>query len=180
MNEQITRCRNARGSRDGILKGMYRLQPSANPKPTQGTPSAAARSSTSSSLSEAVEKYDSPPRRSVTSYQESVSDGNGCDLDSDPAPTARALCYRVRSTCVISRRLTPEGLRTHRSLEAAAVRALGTDGFCLTIARGSSRFLEVDGVRRAAALAISPGGQIDRNRFRAMKDFGITPRAESR
>ena len=93
MNEQYAMPAMPEGARDGILKGMYRLQASANPKAKLK----AQLLGSGAILNEVIgaqkllEQYGvAADVWSVTSYQELYRDGHGCDRWNMLHPAERA------------------------------------------------------------------------------------------
>jgi pyruvate dehydrogenase E1 component len=189
MNEQYEMPPMPDGAREGILKGMYRLQSAANPKAKLR----AQLLGSGAILNEVVaaqkllEKYDvATDVWSVTSYQELYRDAHACErwnmLHPTDAPRVPyvAQCLQNAPGVIVAAcdylKVLPGSLDrwlSHR------VRQLGTDGFGRSDDRAGLRdFFEVDArfVTVATLAELAQEGQIDRNVVaQAIKEFGINP-----
>src|SRR4029077_18779904 len=82
MNEQYSMPPMPEGARDGILKGMYRLQPASNPAATLNAQLLGSGAILNEVLAaqKMLEQYDvAADVWSVTSYQELYREGQACD-----------------------------------------------------------------------------------------------------
>jgi pyruvate dehydrogenase E1 component len=189
MNEQYAMPPMPEGVREGILKGMYRLQRAAHPK-------AGAKAQLLGSgaiLNEVVaaakllEQYDvAADVWSVTSYQELYRDAHACDRWNmlHPAETPRvpyvAQCMQDAPGVIVAAsdylKVLPDSI--DRWLPRR-IRSLGTDGFGRSEDRAGLRnFFEVDArfVALAALAELAQDGKLDPSTVaRAIEDFGIDP-----
>jgi pyruvate dehydrogenase E1 component len=177
------------GARDGILKGMYRLQPAANGNATLK----AQLLGSGAILNEVVaaqkllEKYGvAADVWSVTSYQELYRDGHACDRWNmlHPAETPRVpyvtRCLKDTAGVIVAAsdylKVLPDSIDRWMPRR---VRSLGTDGFGRSEERRALReFFEVDArfVALATLAELAADGQIDSGVVaQAIKDFGIDP-----
>jgi pyruvate dehydrogenase E1 component len=189
MNEQYAMPAMPDGVRDGILKGMYRLQPAANPKAKLR----AQLFGSGAILNEVVaaakllEKYDvGADVWSVTSYQELYRDGHACDRWNmlHPNETPRvpyvARCLQDAPGVLVAAsdylKVLPDSVDQWMPRR---MRSLGTDGFGRSEDRQRLReFFEVDArfVALATLAELAKDGQLDRKVVaQAIKDFEINP-----
>jgi pyruvate dehydrogenase E1 component len=189
MNEQYEMPAMPDGARDGILKGMYRLLPAANPK----TKLRAQLLGSGAILNEVVaaqkllETYNvAADVWSVTSYQELYRDGHACDRWNMLHPTEVprvphvAQCLKDASGVIVATsdylKVLPDSIDRWMPRR---MRALGTDGFGRSEDRRSLReFFEVDArfVALATLTELAQDGQIDAKVVaQAIVDFGINP-----
>jgi pyruvate dehydrogenase E1 component len=189
MNEQYAMPPMPEGVREGILKGMYRLQGAANPK-------AKARAQLLGSgaiLNEVVaaakilENYDvAADVWSVTSYQELYRDGHACDRWNmlHSAETRRVpyvtQCMAEAPGVIVAAsdylKVLPDSIDRWMPRR---IRSLGTDGFGRSEDRARLRsFFEVDArfVALAALAELAQDGQVEPAVVtKAIKDLGIDP-----
>jgi pyruvate dehydrogenase E1 component len=187
MNEQYEMPPMPAGAGEGILKGMYRFQPAANPNAKLR----AQLLGSGAILNEAVaaqkllEKYDvAADVWSVTSYQELYRDAHACErwnmlhpTDTPRVPYVARCLHNAPGVIVAASdylKVLPGSLDRwlpHR------VRQLGTDGFGRSDDRAGLRdFFEVDArfVTIATLAELAQEGQIDRTVVaQAIKEFGI-------
>jgi pyruvate dehydrogenase E1 component len=189
MNEQYEMPPMPEGSRDGILKGMYRLKPAANAKAKLKAQLLGA----GAILNEVVaaqailEKYDvAADVWSVTSYSELYRDGHACErwnmLHPTEAPRVPYVsqCMQNAPGVIVAAsdylKVLPDSI--DRWLPRRA-RSLGTDGFGRSEDRGRLReFFEVDArfIAVATLSELAVDGQVDRKVVaKAIKDLGIDP-----
>jgi len=189
MNEQYAMPAMPDGVRDGILKGMYRLQPAANPNAKLR----AQLFGSGAILNEVVaaakllEKYDvGADVWSVTSYQELYRDGHACDRWNmlHPNETPRvpyvARCLQDAPGVLVAAsdylKVLPDSIDQWMPRR---MRSLGTDGFGRSEDRQRLReFFEVDArfVALATLAELAKDGQLDRKVVaQAIKDFEINP-----
>ena len=189
MNEQYEMPAMPEGSRDGILKGMYRLRRAADPKATLR----AQLFGSGAILNEVVkaqsilEKYDvAADVWSVTSYQELYRDGHACDrwnmLHPDQTPRVPWVtnCLKDEPGVFVAAsdyvKVLPDSIARW---VPRGIRSLGTDGFGRSEDRAALRnFFEVDArfVALAALADLHKEGRIGADVVqRAIKDLGIDP-----
>jgi pyruvate dehydrogenase E1 component len=189
MNEQYPMPPMPDGSREGILKGMYRLQAAANPKAKLR----AQLFGSGAILNEVVaaqkllEKYDvAADVWSVTSYQELYRDGHACDRWNmlHPGETPResyvAQCMKNAPGVLVAAsdylKVLPDSIDQWMPRR---MRSLGTDGFGRSEDRQRLRdFFEVDArfVVLATLAELAQEGQLDRKVVaQAIKDLEINP-----
>jgi pyruvate dehydrogenase E1 component len=189
MNEQYEMPAMPEGSREGILKGMYRLSKATNVKAKAKAQLLGSGTILNevAAAAKLLEKYGvAADVWSVTSYQELYRDGHACDrwnmLHPGEAPRVPYVTQSLKDT---------EGVIVAASdylkvLPASIdrwmprrVRSLGTDGFGRSEARKELReFFEVESryVALAALAELAQNGEIDNKVVaQAMKDFGINP-----
>ena len=187
MNEQYEMPPMPAGSKDGILKGLYRFSTASNPKAKLK----AQLLGSGAILNEVIaaqkllEKYGvAADVWSVTSYQELYRDGHACERWNmlHPTETPRVpyvtQCFKDAAGVIIAAsdylKILPDSL--DRWLPRR-VRSLGTDGFGRSEDRTDLRnFFEVDArfVALATLAELAQDGQIDRTVVaQAIKDFGI-------
>jgi len=193
MNEQYAMPPMPEGARDGILKGMYRLQKAANPEAKRQ----AQLLGSGAILNEVVaavkllENYDvAADVWSVTSYQELYRDGHACDRWNmlHPAETPRvpyvAKCLEGAPGVIIAAsdylKVLPDSIDRWMPRH---IRSLGTDGFGRSEDRRSLRdFFEVDArfVTLATLAELAKEGQIEATVVaQAIKDLNIDPEKKS-
>ena len=189
MNEQYAMPPMPEGSRDGILKGMYKLRAAANGKAQHK----AQLLGSGAILNEVVaaqgllEKYDvAADVWSVTSYQELYREGHACERWNmlHPAEQPRvpyvAGCMKDAPGVIVAAsdymKVLPDSIDRWMPRR---IRSLGTDGFGRSEDRRSLReFFEVDArfVALATLAELAQEGQIDKKIVaQAIKDFGIDP-----
>jgi pyruvate dehydrogenase E1 component len=187
MNEQYEMPPMPAGSKDGILKGLYRFSTASNPKAKLK----AQLLGSGAILNEVIaaqkllEKYGvAADVWSVTSYQELYRDGHACERWNmlHPTETPRVpyvtQCFKDAAGVIIAAsdylKILPDSL--DRWLPRR-VRSLGTDGFGRSEDRTDLRnFFEVDArfVALATLAELAEDGQLDRSVVaQAIKDFGI-------
>ena len=187
MNEQYEMPPMPEGSRDGILKGLYRFSKSANTK----SKLKAQLLGSGAILNEVIaagkllEKYGvSADVWSVTSYQELYRDAHACERWNMLHPTETAKvpyvsqCFKDTQGVIVAAsdylKVLPGSLDWWFPRR---VRQLGTDGFGRSEDRTDLRnFFEVDArfVAVATLAELAQEGQIDRSVVaQAIKDFGI-------
>jgi pyruvate dehydrogenase E1 component len=187
MNENYAMPAMPEGSREGILKGMYRLKAAANPKAKLK----AQLFGSGAILNEVVaaqkllEKYDvAADVWSVTSYQELYRDGHACDRWNmlHPGETPRvpyvAQCLKDAPGVLVAAsdylKVLPDSIDQWMPRR---MRSLGTDGFGRSEDRQRLRdFFEVDArfVALATLSELAQDGKIDRKVVaQAIKDFEI-------
>ncbi|HEY3886212.1 MAG TPA: pyruvate dehydrogenase (acetyl-transferring), homodimeric type [Vicinamibacterales bacterium] len=189
MNEQYAMPAMPEGSREGILKGMYRLKPAAD----QNARLRAQLFGSGAILNEVVgaqeilQKYGvAADVWSVTSYQELYRDGHACDRWNmlHPGETPRVpyvtQCLKdVPGVFVAAAdyvKVLPDSIDRWMPRK---IRSLGTDGFGRSEDRAALReFFEVDArfVAVATLAELLREGQIGPDLVqRAIKDLGINP-----
>jgi pyruvate dehydrogenase E1 component len=187
MNEQYEMPPMPEGSRDGILKGMYRFNRAANDKAKLK----AQLLGSGAILNEVIaaqkllEKYDvAADVWSVTSYQELYRDGHACDRwnmlhpDQEPRKPYVAQCFEnVPGVFVAASdylKVLPDSIDQWMPRR---MRSLGTDGFGRSEDRQSLRnHFEVDAkfVALGTLAELAHAGQLDRKVIaQAIKDLGI-------
>ena len=189
MNEQYEMPPMPDGARDGILKGMYRLQPTAN----AGAKLRAQLFGSGAILNEVLaaqkllEKYNvAADVWSVTSYQELYRDGHACDRWNmlHPDETQRVpyvgQCLKDAPGVLVAAsdylKVLPDSIDQWMPRR---MRSLGTDGFGRSEDRQRLRdFFEVDArfVTLATLAELAHDGQLDRKVVgQAIKDLDINP-----
>src|SRR4051794_400790 len=189
MNEPYAMPPMPEGAKDGILKGMYRLQAAGNPKAKLK----AQLFGSGAILNEVVaaqkllEKYDvAADVWSVTSYQELYRDGHACDRWNmlHPSETPRvpyvAQCLKDAPGVLVAAsdylKVLPDSIDQWMPRR---MRSLGTDGFGRSEDRARLRnFFEVDArfVTLATLAELAQDGQLDRKVVaQAIKDLEIDP-----
>jgi pyruvate dehydrogenase E1 component len=189
MNEQYEMPPMPEGVRDGILKGMYRLRPTTNPK----SKLRAQLFGSGAILNEVLqaqtllEKYNvAADVWSVTSYQELYRDGHACDRWNmlHPGETPRlsyvAQCVKDAPGVLVAAsdylKVLPDSIDQWMPRR---MRSLGTDGFGRSEDRARLRdFFEVDSrfVTLATLAELAHDGQLDRKVVaQAIKDLDINP-----
>ncbi len=189
MNEQYEMPPMPEGVREGILKGMYRLRPTTNPKAKLR----AQLFGSGAILNEVLkaqtllEKYNvAADVWSVTSYQELYRDGHACDRWNmlHPADAPRlsyvAQCMKDAPGVLVAAsdylKVLPDSIDQWMPRR---MRSLGTDGFGRSEDRARLRdFFEVDSrfVTLATLAELAHDGQLDRKVVaQAIKDLDINP-----
>jgi pyruvate dehydrogenase E1 component len=189
MNEQYAMPQMPGGSRDGILKGMYRFSRASNDK----AKSKAQLLGSGAILNEVIaaqkllEKYGvAADVWSVTSYQELYRDGHAADRWNmlHPTETPRvpyvAQCLKDTAGPIVAAsdylKVLPDSIDRWMPRR---VRSLGTDGFGRSEDReGLRNFFEVDArfVVLATLTELAQDGQIDRKVVvQAIEDLKIDP-----
>jgi pyruvate dehydrogenase E1 component len=189
MNEQYVMPPMPDGAREGILKGMYRLQPAANPKAKLRAQLFGSGAILNEVLAAAklLEKYDvGADVWSVTSYQELYRDGHACDRwnmlhpNETPRVSYIARCLTDAPGVLVAAsdylKVLPDSIDQWMPRR---MRSLGTDGFGRSEDRQRLReFFEVDArfVALATLAELTQDGRLDRNVVaQAIKDFEINP-----
>ncbi|MDQ3488272.1 MAG: pyruvate dehydrogenase (acetyl-transferring), homodimeric type [Acidobacteriota bacterium] len=189
MNEQYEMPAMPEGSREGILKGMYRLSKASN-----GKAKAKAQLLGSGTILNEVraaagllEKYGvAADVWSVTSYNELYRDANACDrwnmLNPGVTPKVSYVTQALEDTQGVIVAASDYLKVLPASIDRwmpRRVRSLGTDGFGRSEARKELReFFEVESryVALATLAELAQNGEIDAKVVaQAMKDFGIDP-----
>ena len=189
MNEQYAMPKMPEGSREGILKGMYRLQPAANPKAKLKAQLFGSGAILNEVLAaqKLLEKYNvAADVWSVTSYQELYRDGHACDRwnmlhpDQTPRECYIAQCLKNAPGVLVAAsdylKVLPDSIDQWMPRR---MRSLGTDGFGRSEDRQRLRdFFEVDArfVTLATLAELAHDGQLDRKVVgQAIKDLEINP-----
>jgi len=189
MNEQYVMPAMPEGSRDGILKGMYRLQPTANPNAKLRAQLFGSGAILNEVLAaqKMLEKYDvAADVWSVTSYQELYRDGHAVDRWNmlHPGDTPRVSyvgqCLKDAPGVLVAAsdylKVLPDAIDQWMPRR---MRSLGTDGFGRSEDRQRLRdFFEVDArfVTLATLAELVKEGQLDRKVVaQAIKDLDINP-----
>jgi pyruvate dehydrogenase E1 component len=189
MNEQYAMPPMPEGSREGILKGMYRLQAAANPKAKLKAQLFGSGAILNEVLAaqKLLEKYSvAADVWSVTSYQELYRDGHACDRWNmlHPGETPRvsyvAQCLKDAPGALVAAsdylKVLPDSIDQWMPRR---MRSLGTDGFGRSEDRQRLRdFFEVDArfVTLATLAELAQDGQLDRKVVaHAIKDLEINP-----
>jgi pyruvate dehydrogenase E1 component len=189
MNEQYAMPAMPEGSREGILKGMYRLQPTANPNAKLRAQLFGSGAILNEVLAaqKLLEKYDvAADVWSVTSYQELYRDGHACDRWNmlHPSETPRVSyvgqCLKDAPGVLVAAsdylKVLPDSIDQWMPRR---MRSLGTDGFGRSEDRQRLRdFFEVDSrfVALATLAELAQDGQLDRKVVaQAIKDLEINP-----
>jgi pyruvate dehydrogenase E1 component len=189
MNEQYEMPALPDGARDGILKGMYKVRPAANPKAklrAQLLGSGAILNEVLAAQKQ-LEKYDvAADVWSVTSYQELYRDGHACDRWNmlHPGETGRVpyvtQCFKDAPGVFVAAsdylKVLPDSIDQWMPRR---MRSLGTDGFGRSEDRKSLRkHFEVDAafVTLATLAELVHAGQLDGKVVaQAIKDLEIDP-----
>ena len=189
MNEQYEHPEMPKGSREGILKGLYKLKPAADGKAKLR----AQLFGSGAILNEVVKAQEilqnygvAADVWSVTSYTELYRDGHACErwnmlhpTDTPKVPYVTQCLKDAPGVLVAASdycKVLPDAIDrwTPRKL-----RALGTDGFGRSEDRAALReFFEVDArfVAVATLAELLKEGQIDAKVLaQAIKDLGINP-----
>jgi pyruvate dehydrogenase E1 component len=189
MNEQYAMPPMPEGARDGILKGLYRLQTAANPKAKRRAQLLGSGAILNEVVAAAklLENYDvAADVWSVTSYQELYRDGHACDRWNmlHPTETPRvpyvAKCLENAPGVIIAAsdylKVLPDSIDRWMPRH---IRSLGTDGFGRSEDRRALRdFFEVDArfVTLATLAELAKEGQIEPTVVaQAIKDLDIDP-----
>jgi pyruvate dehydrogenase E1 component len=189
MNEQYAMPPMPDGARDGILKGMYRLQTAANPKAKRKAQLLGSGAILNEVVAAAklLENYDvAADVWSVTSYQELYRDGHACDRWNmlHPTETPRVpyvkQCLKDAPGVIVAAsdylKVLPDSIDRWMPRH---VRSLGTDGFGRSEDRRALRdFFEVDArfVALATLAELAQEGQIDGKVVaQAIADLKIDP-----
>jgi len=189
MNEQYEMPPMPEGARDGILKGMYRLRPTANPKAKLRAQLFGSGAILNEVLAAQtlLEKYSvAADVWSVTSYQELYRDGHACDRWNmlHPGDTPKlsyvAKCLKDAPGVLVAAsdylKVLPDSIDQWMPRR---MRSLGTDGFGRSEDRARLRdFFEVDSrfVALATLAELAQDGQLDRKIVaQAIKDLDINP-----
>src|SRR5262245_24142683 len=189
MNEQYAMPAMPEGSREGILKGMYRLQAASNPSAKLRAQLFGSGAILNEVLAaqKLLEKYDvAADVWSVTSYQELYRDGHACDRWNmlHPAETPRVSyvgqCLKDAPGVLVAAsdylKVLPDSIDQWMPRR---MRSLGTDGFGRSEDRQRLRdFFEVDSrfVALATLAELAQDGQLDRKVVaQAIKDLDINP-----
>jgi pyruvate dehydrogenase E1 component len=189
MNEQYEMPAMPDGSREGILKGMYRLSPAGNGKAKlkaqllgSGTILNEVRQAAT-----LLEKYGvAADVWSVTSYNELYREAHACDRWNMLNPTAAAKvpyvtqCLKDTAGVIVAAsdylKVLPASIDRWMPRR---VRSLGTDGFGRSEARKELReFFEVESryIALATLAELAQNGEIEAKVVaQAMQDFGIDP-----
>jgi pyruvate dehydrogenase E1 component len=189
MNEQYAMPPMPEGSREGILKGMYRLKAAENGKAKLRAQLLGSGAILNPVLEaqKLLEKYDvAADVWSVTSYQELYREGHACDRwnmlhpgETPRVPYVSQVMKDAPGVIVAASdylKVLPDSIDRWMPRR---VRSLGTDGFGRSEARAQLReFFEVDPrfVVIATLSELAQDGQIDRTIVaQAIKDLGIDP-----
>jgi pyruvate dehydrogenase E1 component len=189
MNEQYEMPPMPDGSREGIIKGMYRLAPAGNPKAKLRAQLFGSGAILNEVLAaqKLLEKYDvSADVWSVTSYQELYRDGHACDRwnmlhpGETPKTSYVAQCLTDAPGVLVAAsdylKVLPDSIDQWMPRR---MRSLGTDGFGRSEDRARLRdFFEVDArfVALATLAELAQDGQLDRKVVaKAIKDLDINP-----
>ena len=189
MNEQYEMPAMPDGVREGILKGMYRLRPTANPKAKLRAQLFGSGAILNEVLAAQalLEKYDvAADVWSVTSYQELYRDGHACDRWNMLHPADRpkvsyvSQCMKDAPGVLVAAsdylKVLPDSIDQWMPRR---MRSLGTDGFGRSEDRARLRdFFEVDSrfVALATLAELAHDGQLDRKVVaQAIKDLDINP-----
>jgi pyruvate dehydrogenase E1 component len=189
MNEQYEMPARPEGSRDGILKGMYKLRAADNPKAKLKAQLLGSGAILNEVLAaqKMLEKYDvAADVWSVTSYQELYRDGHACDRwnmlhpSEQPKKPYVTQCFENAAGVFVAAsdylKVLPDSIDQWMPRR---MRSLGTDGFGRSEDRTSLRHhFEVDArfVVLATLAELAHAGQLDRKVIaQALKDLQIDP-----
>ena len=189
MNEQYEMPPMPEGSREGILKGMYKVRPAGNAKSrfTAQLLGSGAILNEVLSAQKMLEKYDvAADVWSVTSYQELYRDGHACERWNMLHPTEEqktpyvTQCLADAPGVIVAAsdylKVLPDSIDRWMPRR---LHSLGTDGFGRSEDRRSLRdFFEVDArfVVVATLTELARDGQIERTVVaQAIKDLEIDP-----
>ncbi|MEO5897693.1 MAG: pyruvate dehydrogenase (acetyl-transferring), homodimeric type [Vicinamibacterales bacterium] len=189
MNEQYEMPAMPEGSRDGILKGMYRLSRAANSKAKAKAQLLGSGTILNevAAAAKLLEKYGvAADVWSVTSYNELYRDANACDRWNMLHPGEKPRVPYVTNCLQDSSGVIVAASDYLKVLPASIdrwmprrVRSLGTDGFGRSEARKELReFFEVESryVALATLAELAQNGELDGKVVaQAIKDFGINP-----
>src|SRR5687767_7567210 len=189
MNEQYEMPPMPEGSRDGILKGMYKLRGADNGKPKLKAQLLGSGAILNEVLAaqKMLEKYDvAADVWSVTSYQELYRDGHACDRwnmlhpDQEPRKPYVTQCFENLPGVFVAAsdylKVLPDSIDQWMPRR---MRSLGTDGFGRSEDRQSLRnHFEVDAkfIALGTLAELAQAGQLDRKVVaQAIKDLGVDP-----
>jgi len=189
MNEQYEMPEMPKGAREGILKGMYKLKPAADPKAKLKAQlfGSGAILNEVVKAQELLQKYGvAADVWSVTSYGELYRDGHACErwnmlhpADAPKVPYVTQCLKDAPGVLVAASdylKVLPDSIDQWAPRK---IRSLGTDGFGRSEDRGALReFFEVDArfVTIAALAELQKEGQIDAKVVaQAIKDLGVNP-----
>jgi pyruvate dehydrogenase E1 component len=189
MNEQYEMPPMPEGSRDGIIKGMYKLRAAENGKARLKAQLLGSGAILNEVLAaqKMLEKYDvAADVWSVTSYQELYRDGHACDRwnmlhpDLEPRKPYVTQCFENAPGVFVAAsdylKVLPDSIDQWMPRR---MRSLGTDGFGRSEDRASLRnHFEVDAkfVTLATLAELAHAGQLDRKVIaKAVKELGIDP-----
>jgi pyruvate dehydrogenase E1 component len=189
MNEQYEMPPMPEGSREGILKGMYRLRAAGNGKASLKANLLGSGAILNEVLAaqKMLEKYGvAADVWSVTSYQELYRDGHACDRwnmlhpGEEPKVPYVTQCFKDAPGVFVAAsdylKVLPDSIDQWMPRR---MRSLGTDGFGRSEDRKSLRdFFEVDArfVTLATLVSLARDGQIDKKvAAQAVKDLDINP-----
>jgi pyruvate dehydrogenase E1 component len=189
MNEQYEMPPMPEGSRDGILKGMYRVRAAGNDKARFRANLLGGGAILNEVLAaqKLLERYDvAADVWSVTSYQELYRDGHACDRwnmlhpDEEPKVPYVTQCFKEAPGVFVAAsdylKVLPDSIDQWMPRR---MRSLGTDGFGRSEDRHSLRtFFEVDGrfVTVATLAELAHAGELDRAVVaQAIKELQIDP-----
>ena len=189
MNEQYEMPSMPEGSREGILKGIYRLAKSSNTKAKLKAQLLGSGTILNEVVAAAklLENYGvAADVWSVTSYNELYRDANACDRWNMLHPGETARVPYVTQALKDTEGVIVAASDYMKVLPASIdrwmprrVRSLGTDGFGRSEARKELReFFEVESryVALATLTELAQNGQLDAKVVvKAIKDFGINP-----
>jgi pyruvate dehydrogenase E1 component len=187
MNEQYEMPPMPEGSREGILKGMYRLRAAENGKAKLKAQLLGSGAILNEVLAaqKMLEKYDvAADVWSVTSYQELYRDGHACDRwnmlhpDQEPRKPYVTRCFENAPGVFVAAsdylKILPDSIDQWMPRR---MRSLGTDGFGRSEDRASLRnHFEVDAkfVTLATLAELAHAGQLDRKVIaKAASELGI-------
>jgi len=193
MNEQYEMPPMPEGSREGILKGAYRIRAASNPQAKLKAQLLGGGAILNDVLAaqKLLEKYDvAADVWSVTSYQELYRDGHECDRwnmlhpDQEPrVPYVTQLFKDAPGVFIAASdycKVLPDSIDQWMPRR---MRSLGTDGFGRSEDRKSLRnFFEVDArfVTVATLAELAQAGQLDRSVVTsAITELGIDPEKKS-
>ena len=189
MNEQYEMPAMPEGSREGILKGIYRLAKSSNTKAKLKAQLLGSGTILNEVVAAAklLENYGvAADVWSVTSYNELYRDANACDrwnmLHPGEAPRVPYVTQALKDTEGVIVAASDYMKVLPASIDRwmpRRLRSLGTDGFGRSEARKELReFFEVESryVALATLTELAQNGQLDAKVVaKAIKDFGINP-----
>ena len=193
MNEQYAMPPMPDGTRDGILKGMYRLKAAENGKAKLKAQLLGSGAILNEVLAaqKMLEKYGvAADVWSVTSYQELYRDGHACERWNMLHPAAQqkvpyvTQCFKDAPGVIVAAsdylKVLPDAIDRWMPRK---IRSLGTDGFGRSEDRQSLRdFFEVDArfVTVATLAELAKEGQIDAKIVaQAIQEFGINPEKQN-
>ena len=189
MNEQYEMPAMPEGSREGILKGIYRLAKASNTKAKLKAQLLGSGTILNEVVAAAklLENYGvAADVWSVTSYNELYRDANACDrwnmLHPGEAPRVPYVTQALKDTEGVIVAASDYMKVLPASIDRwmpRRLRSLGTDGFGRSEARKELReFFEVESryVALATLTELAQNGQLDAKVVaKAIKDFGINP-----